>query len=166
MKHIKNVLTCFLLSLMMIACSQKQTESDRKIQEALPILEKQAGTFDPSIGLKTQGTYRSVKVVLDSNGAYHIDTAMISLSNENQLLQGFSLDSSSSLPFAVVWLNESGKPIGGYNIEHPLLLRSCEEGKEETRIMKQGSFEIVVPENVSSVQLNYNKRSLARIKLS
>lgn len=170
MKTSQLIYSALLSALLLVACGEKKTASDLKQEEALPVLEENAGNFDPSDQPKGESAHRALTIVVDSAGNYALDT----LSLSEPLRKGIvpfgddDKESRNALPFKVSWLDANGKRIGGYSMEAPLLMRSCEEGKELVRTLPQGRFEVLLPArgNISSVQLSQNGKAVAEIRLA
>ena len=69
MKNI-NIVSCviFVMLLFNVSCASQQSESDKKLKEALPQLDKSAGNYDPSTTVNPEGAHRALTVVVDSSG--------------------------------------------------------------------------------------------------
>ena len=71
------------------------------------------------------------------------------------------------LPFAVSWYDRSDHHLGSYTIENPVTFRSCEEGKQEIKVIRPANFEILLPANVDigSVRISNEGKEVTRIQL-
>ncbi len=151
MKNIKIMGGTMLVALLFaISCTPQQTKSDKMLKEALPQLDKSAGNFDPSSEVKAESAHRALTIVVSNDGTYKLDSVSLNAPVRKGRLP-YKIDREEpkgGLPFAVSWYDRANSRLGSYTIESPLLLRSCEDGKQEIKVVSAGSFELLLPANV------------------
>lgn len=152
-----------------VGCAPKESASEKQIKEALPKLDEMAGTFDPSTEIKPESAHRGFTVVVDANGTLQLDSSSInSPIRKGRLPYPLDREQKNNTPFSVSWYDANNKRLGGYSIESPLILRTCEEGKEEVKVMSSGTFEVLLPadRSISSFQLTSQGKVVGNFKLS
>lgn len=151
-----------------VGCAPKESASEKQIKEALPKLDEMAGTFDPSTEIKPESAHRGFTVVVDSTGALQLDSASInSPIRKGRLPYSLDREQKNNMPFTVSWFDANNKRLGGYSMDSPLTLRTCEEGREEVKVMSAGTFEVLLPADraISSFQLTSQGKVVGNFRL-
>jgi hypothetical protein len=146
-----------------MACRSKQDKQTAELQSALEAIDKNVGSYDPSLTIKEGSSHRALSVRYAA-GAFTVD----SISEPRKGRLPFKLEEKSTLPFSVTFYDAQNKLIGGYSIENPVRLRTCESGEESIRLIDTLEFEILIPDNrsISTVKITENQKELATFNLS
>lgn len=151
--------TAFFLN----GCKSNQNKQNAELQDALETIDKNVGAYDPSVAIKEGSSHRAL-ILQYAGGMYTLDS--ISEARKGRL--PYKLQEKNSLPFRVTFYDAQNKPLGGYSIENPMMLRSCEPGAEDIRMTDSMQFEILIPDNrnISTVRIAEQQKELASFSLS
>jgi len=169
MKHIKFI-GCSLAVLLFFAvgCSPKESATEKQIKEALPKLDEMAGTFNPSTEVKPESAHRGITVMVGADGTLQLDSASVnSPIRKGRLPYALDREQKSTQLFTVSWFDANNNRLGSYSIESPLTLRTCEEGREDVKVMSAGTFEVLLPtdRSISSFQMANQGKVVGDFKL-
>lgn len=149
------------------ACQEKKKSPlEIEIEKALPELESLSGNFDPSLTVQPSSSHRPLKIELSPDGTYKI----VSIGELRKGTIPYQIDkkpNKRNMEFSVEFMDNGGKFLGSYSIEHPLNLRTCEGGDTKVQRSKDTNFELLIPsdENIQMVGIRENGKSMSRMSL-
>lgn len=168
MNHIILYIIVLSASLLILSCKQeKKSQLEIEVEKALPEMESKAGQYDPSIAINTEKSHRAVLIKQVQDGSYQI----VSISEPRKGVLPYAIEqkvSRNRADFKVIWSDEGGNFIGAYSIEHPLHLRTCEDGESKTQKSDLTQFEILIPTNtaISMLEILENDKQSTRLLLN
>ncbi|MFT3822466.1 MAG: hypothetical protein QM731_01050 [Chitinophagaceae bacterium] len=157
----KILLFVALLSII-TSCKQQPSKADTEALAAVETIDSSKGDFDPAKQVSMQSAHWAITGKYTA-GSYQFDTTAFHIRSGRL---PYAQESKPSLPFVVSYYDVSGKLIGQYSIENPVNLKSCEPGKEGSKITDM-DFEILLPANtaISNIQIDISGKKAGTFRL-
>lgn len=139
-----NMYNLFLAVTLLMYCGSCKTRAkeatNKKVEDANTIIEKQKGEFNPAFQSQLKSSHLGVKVTFTQDS--------FKLANNPVSIRPGRLPYSSDGggDFKVSYKDANNKVLGTYYIQNPTTIRSCEEGQKPTiKKIENGSFDLLLP---------------------
>lgn len=168
MNHPILYISLLVASTFVVACKQeKKSALDLEVENKLPELESKAGQYDASMTVNLEKSHRAVLVQQNPDGSYQV----LSIGEPRKGVLPYAIDrkdSRNASDFQVRWTNANGQLIGSYSIEHPLNLRSCEDGESKIQRSSINQFELLIPSNqsIQNIEISENGKLTANFNIN
>lgn len=157
------ILFLVVLCAVFTSCKQQPSKADNEVMTAVHQIDSVKGDFDPARQVNMQSTHWAITGKY-SGGVYQLDSVAYYI-RPGRL--PYVQERKPAHAFVVSYYDTNGGLIGLYSIENPVNLKSCEPGKEGSKIADNVVFEILLPSNnaISNIQLDVDGKKAGSIRL-